>query len=50
MNATTYHSTIKVKPANLKSSTHSDFSVENKDKYPKFEVGDQVRLFKFKNI
>ena len=46
----TYHSTIKVKPANLKSSTHCDFSVENKDKYPKFEVGDHVRLFKFKNI
>ena len=46
----TYHSTIKVKPANLKSSTYSDFSVENNDKYPKFEVGDHVRLFKFKNI
>ena len=46
----TYHSTIKVKPANLKSSTYSDFSAENNDKYPKFEVGDHVRLFKFKNI
>ena len=46
----TYHSTIKVKPANLKSSTYSDFSIENNDKYPKFEVGDHVRLFKFKNI
>ena len=46
----TCHSTIKVTPANLKSSTYSDFSVENNDKYPKFEVGDHVRLFKFKNI
>ena len=50
MDTTTHHSTIKGKPANLKSRTYSDISVENNDKDPKFEVGDHVRLFKFKNV
>ena len=46
----TYHSTIKKKPADAKSSTYIDFNVENYDKDPKFEVGDYLRVSKFKNI
>ena len=45
----TYHGTTKMKPANVKSSTQY-FSVENDDKNLKFEGGNHVRLFKFKNI
>ena len=46
----TYHSTIKMKPVDAKSSTYIDFNVENYDKDPKFEVGDYLRVSKFKNI
>ena len=45
-----YHRTIKMKPADVKSSTYIDFNVENNDKYPKFGVCDHVRVSKFKNI
>ena len=31
-----YHSTIKMKPVNVKSSTYVDFNKENNEKDPKF--------------
>ena len=37
-------------PVNVKSSTYIDFDIENNDKNPKFMVGDQVRISKYKNI
>ena len=40
----TYHGTTKMKPANVKSSTYSDFSIENNDKDFKSEVGNHVGL------
>ena len=46
----TYHSTIEMKPVNLKSSIYFDFGIENNDKDPKFKVGDYVRISKYKNI
>ena len=46
----TYHSTIKMKPVDAKSSTYIDFNIENSDKDPKFEVGDYLRVSRFKNI
>ena len=46
----TYHSTIEMKPVNLKSSIYLDFGIENNDKDPKFKVGDYVRISKYKNI
>ena len=46
----TYHSTMKMKPADVKSSLYIDFGVENKDKDCKFEVGDHVRISKYKTI
>ena len=35
----TYHSAIKMKPINIKSSTYIDFGEENNKADPKFEVG-----------
>ena len=46
----TYHSTIKVKPVDVKSNAHIDFSKENNSKNPKFEVGDNIRISKYKSV
>ena len=46
----TYHSTIKMKPVDVKSSTYIDFSKENNNKDPTFKVGDNGRISKCKNI
>ena len=43
----TYHSTINMKPVEVKSNTYVDSS---KDKDPKFKIGDIVRISKYKNI
>ena len=45
-----YHSTIKMKPVDVRSSTFIDSSKTNDDKNPKFKIGDIVRISKFKNI
>ena len=46
----TYHTTIKMKPIDVKVNTyiHTDKEINNKD--PKFKVGDRVRISKYKNI
>ena len=46
----TYHSTIKIKPVDVKSSTYIDSRKEISDKDPKFKTGDIVRISKYKNI
>ena len=46
----TYHKTIKMKPVDVKDDTHIDFGKEVDDKDPKFQVGDRVRISKYKNI
>ena len=47
----TYHSSIKMKPADVKSSTYIDFDKNNNNKEdPKIKVGDYVRISKYKNI
>ena len=46
----TYHSTIKMNPINVNSSTYIDFDIENNVKDPKFKVGDHVRISKYKYI
>ena len=46
----TYHSTIKMKPAYVKSSTCIDSSKEINEKDAKFKIGDAVRISKYKNI
>ena len=40
----TYHSTIKMKPVDIKSSTYTDFGIEDNEKYPKLKVVDLVRI------
>ena len=40
----TYHSTIKMKPVDVNSSTHIGCSKENNDKGFKFKVGEIVRI------
>ena len=46
----TYHSTIKIKPIDVKFSTYIVFAFKNNDKDPKFKVGYHVRISKYKNI
>ena len=46
----TYHRTIKMKPVDVKDNTYIDFEKEVNDKDPKFKVGDNVRISKYKNI
>ena len=45
-----YHRAIKMKPADVKSSTYVDFIKETNDKDRKPKVGDIVRISKYKNI
>ena len=46
----TYHSTIKMKPVDVKSNTYIDSSEEINDKTLKHKIGDNVRIWKYKNI
>ena len=41
------NNTIKIKPADVKSSTYIDSSKEINDKNPKFKIGDIVRISKY---
>ena len=49
-NNNTYHTTIKMKPIDVKDNTciNTDKEINNKDS--KFKVGDHVRIPKYKNI
>ena len=46
----TYHTSIKMKPVDVKDNTYIDFKKEVNDKNPKFKIGDHVRISKYKNI
>ena len=46
----TYHSTIKMKPVDVKSSTYIDSSKDINDKDSKFKIGNIVRISKYKII
>ena len=46
----TYHTSIKMKPVDVKNNTYIDFKIEINNKDPKFKVGDHVRISKYKNI
>ena len=46
----TYYGTIKMKPVNVKSSTYTDFGIENNDKDPKCKVADYAIISKYENI
>ena len=46
----TYHSKIKMKPIDVKSNKYIDSNKEINGKYPKFKIGETVRISKYKNI
>ena len=46
----TYHSTIKIKPVDVKNNAYIDSSKESNNKDSKFKVDDRVRIPKYKNI
>ena len=46
----TYHTTIKIKPINVKDNTYINTGKEINNKDPKFKVGDCVRISKYNNI
>ena len=46
----TYHTSIKMKPADIKDNTYIDFFKKMNHKDPKFKVDDHVRISKYKNI
>ena len=49
----TYHTTIKMKPTDVKDNTYINTNKDPKDptyKDPKFKVGDYVRISKYKNL
>ena len=46
----TYHTSIEVKPIDVKDNTYIDFKKEVNDKNPKFKVGDHVSISKYKDI
>ena len=45
-----YHTTIKMTPIDVNSSTYIEFNKENNKKDPKFEVCDHVTISKYENI
>ena len=45
----TYHSTIKMKPVDVKSNTYIDSCKEINNKNLKFKIGDIVRISKYRN-
>ena len=46
----TYHTTIKMKPIDVKDNTYINTNKEFNNKDPKFKVGDRVRISKYKKI
>ena len=46
----TKHSTIKIKPKDVKDDNNRVYIDENNEKSARYNVGDRVRIYKFKNI
>ena len=46
----TYHTTIKMKPIDVKDNTYINTDKETNDKDPKFKDGDRVRISKYKTF
>ena len=45
-----YHTSIKMKPVDVKDNTYINFKKEVNDKDPKFNVDYHARISKYKNI
>ena len=46
----TYHTTIKMKPVDVKNNAYIKIKKEVNDKGTKFKIGDHVRISKYKNV
>ena len=46
----TVHRTIKMKPIDVTDDSYAEYNEDFNKKYPKFKVGDHVRISKYKNI
>ena len=46
----TVHRTIKMKPIDITSDSCAEYNVDSNKKDAKFQVGDHVRISKYKNI
>ena len=46
----TIRRSIKMKPINVTSDSYAEYNEDSNEKYPKFKVGDQVRISKYKNV
>ena len=46
----TVHTTIKMKPIDIKGDFYAKYNEDFNKKDPKFKVGDHVRISKYKNI
>ena len=46
----TYHTSIKMKPVDVRDNTYNNFKKEINNRDPKFKVGDHVRISNYKNI
>ena len=46
----TYHSSIKMEPKDVKSDSFAEYNEESNEKDPKFKIGDHVRISKYKNV
>ena len=46
----TVHRTIKMKPIDVTPDSYADYNEDSHEKDPKFNVGDRVRISKYKNI
>ena len=45
-----YHRTFKIKSDNEKSSMYIDFNKNNDKRNPKFKIGDNFKISKYKDI
>ena len=46
----TYHTTIKMKPIDVKDNKYISTNKKINEKDPKFKIGDHVRISRYKNI
>ena len=45
----TYHKTIKMKSVDVTPSVYIDFNKENNSEDPRFKVGDDIKISKYRN-
>ena len=50
VNKYTTYWTIKIKPIDVTSNFYAEYNEDSNEKYPKFKVGDCIRIWKYKNI